>query len=239
VLCETKLPTYAVVGQHDVYAYNPDTYKSSTLAFIVKHCGMFQVMWDKTMVGGVVLHPHHVWEPVEVALKRPLDKGEVNVLVSHHLLSDKKKAFDTVPTSAFAGSGYDVVLSGDLHCWFEPHMDKDTWFCNPGALARRSLDEIDRIPRVAIIEFEKGSYPVIEHATLASAKPGKEVFGQDFMERLKKDVGEFDPSAFTDSVDAMERQCVDVWELVERVGQEKGWPPATLAYISGKKSASA
>jgi DNA repair exonuclease SbcCD nuclease subunit len=237
IMCGSNLKTYMVIGQHDVYGYNPDTFKSSTLAFVARHCGQLQVLWEPVTVGEVVLHSSHVWDDVQNALKpKSLDKSKVNILVAHHLISDQRKIFDTVPTTFFGDGPYDVVLSGDLHTGFEPHEVKGKWFCNPGALARRAIDEADRVPRVAVIEVGKGSIPVFDLRTLDSVKPGAEVFGQNIIEVLSQNRAGFDPTKFVENIEAFETESVDIYELVQKVGTAKGIRQPVLDYLRSKQT---
>ena len=238
IMCLSDLKTYMVIGQHDIHGYNPDTFGSSTLAFVERHCSQLQVLWEPTEVGEVVLYPSHVWQNIELALKpASLDDSKVNILVAHHLLNDKRLAFEVVPTSMFGDGPYDVVLSGDLHMGFESHEIKGRWFCNPGALARRAIDEVGRIPKVAVIEVEKGRIPIIDQRPLNSTKPGSEVFNQDVMEILQKSMDDFDPTKFVDNIEAFEAESVDIHELVQKVGLSKNIPRPVLDYLQGKRPA--
>lgn len=236
VLCGSRLATHAVVGQHDVHAYNPDTFRTSTLAFVEHHCDRFHVMWGKTeAVPGVVLHPSHVWDKVEDAMAEDTDSSKVNVLVAHHLLFNGKKMFETVPTASLGGGRYDLVLCGDLHTGFDTHEVGGTWFCNPGALARRSVDEIDRQVSVAVVEVEKGSIPLIEMRSLRSVRPGREVFGRDFIDGVARPAQHADPSAFVAGMEEFEATAVDVHELVQSVGRAQGIRKEVLEYLAGKR----
>jgi DNA repair exonuclease SbcCD nuclease subunit len=238
IMCPSALKTYLVVGQHDIHAYNPDTFKSSTLAFVAKHCGQLQVLWEPASVGEVTLYASHVWEDVRSALSPTLlDKRKVNILVAHHLLSDRDRVFTTTPTTLFGDGPYDLVLSGDLHCGFLPHEVKGKWFCNPGALARRAIDEMNRVPMVAIIEVEKDGIPVIDQRVLQSMKPGKDVFDQTIIDELRKSQTDFNPSAFVENIEAFEAESVDIHELIEKVGEVKKIPQSVLDYLRTKKTA--
>lgn len=237
VLCASRLTTFGVVGQHDIHAYNPDTFKTSTLAFIARHCASLQIVWKATDVPGtdVTLHPSHVWDKVEDAMKVAVDRSRINILLAHHLLYNQKKMFETVPTSTLGGGTYDLVLSGDLHCGFDTHEVGGTWFVNPGSLVRRNIDEIDRQVQIAIIEVEKGRIPIVEMRSLKSVKPGKEVFGQDFIETVAKPTQHADPTAFVTSIEEFDAKSVDVHELVQKVGQAQGVRKEVLAYLASKK----
>ena len=59
IVCGSGLQTYLVVGEHDIYGHNMETYPSSTLAFLIRRCGRMTVLWEPTEVAGVVLHGKH------------------------------------------------------------------------------------------------------------------------------------------------------------------------------------
>jgi hypothetical protein len=195
-------------------------------------------MWQPIEAApGVWLHPSHVWDDVNKALNPTgINQSAVNILVAHHLIHNKPKAFETVPTTFFKDAPYDVVLSGDWHGGFEPHEVNGRWFCNPGALARRAIDEIDRTPMVAIIEVEKGMFPIIEQKILRATKPGKDVFGQDVMDVMNKAKEDFDPTKFVEDIEDFEAVAVDIHELVQKAGTAKGIRKEILDYLSSKKT---
>jgi DNA repair exonuclease SbcCD nuclease subunit len=238
IICDSGLNTYAVVGQHDIHGYNPETFKSSTLAFVTKHCSRLNILWEPTEVkAGVFLYPSHVWEDVNLALNPAgLNPANVNILVAHHLITDQKKMFDTVSTSLFKDGPYDVVVSGDLHCGFEPHQLNGHWFCNPGSLARRASDEADRVPMVAVIGIEKGKRTSVDQYPLSVAKPGGEVFGQEAMAIINKAKEDFDPTKFLENVDKFEMDVADIHELIQKVGGKEKIEPRVLAYLASKKT---
>jgi len=238
IICHSPLTTYSVVGQHDIHAYNPETFKSSTLAFVARHCSKLHILWEPTEASpGVWLHPSHVWDDVNDALTpAKIDTSAYNILVAHHLIHNRPKAFETVSTTLFKDAPYDLVLSGDWHGGFEPHEVNGRWFCNPGSLARRAIDEIDREPMVALIELEKGGFPVIEQKILRATKPGKDVFGQDVMDVMNKSREEFDPTKFVEDIEDFEAVSVDIFELVQKTGAAKGKRKEVLDYLASKKA---
>jgi DNA repair exonuclease SbcCD nuclease subunit len=238
IICGAGVWTYAVLGQHDVRGYNPETYKTSTMAFMARHCGKFEVLWEPKEIGGLTFHPCHVWEDLEEA-KRVAFQGGYHVLVAHQSLTNKKKMFDVVSTKDYGvGCPYQLVLSGHMHDGFEPHRVSDTWFCNPGGLARRAIDEIDRVPMVAIIEAEPGQKPEVEpvlsQIELFCAKPGSEVFAKGVAE-VAREMDDFDATAFVEDIEKFEASSVDVFDLVSQIGLKEKVDPEVLAYIEGKR----
>ena len=233
----SKLKTYCCIGEHDLYGHSPDTYPTSTLAFFVRHCPNMVIIRDPIDLGEICLHAKHEWENTYEAMKRPIDTSKLNILVCHELLTDRKAIFDVIQTSSLKPCPYDMVVSGDLHCGFEPHEVGDTWFVNPGSLARRALDDASRWPQVAIIEIEKGKIPNIEIRRLECAKAGDEVFGVGIAEMaLKKD--DFNGTVFTEEMMEFEAASVDIHELIQKVGTKSGIGKNILDYLATKRGQS-
>ena len=239
VMCESGLDTHLIIGQHDILGYNPKTYKSSTLAFVVGRCEGLRVVWGETSMEDISLWSSHVWEDPKEAAKNKLDPNKVNVLVAHHLLTNKKTVFDTVNTGEFAGwmrdggAEYNIVLSGDLHDGYNFHEVDGMWFCNPGSVARQAISDAKRMPRYAVIEVEPGEIPIIDVRDIKIAEPGDKVFGESAAEVMREH-GDFDPTAFVKEVEDFEVESADVHELVQKVGRAKGVRKEILDYIAGK-----
>lgn len=238
-LCDSGLDTYVAIGQHDILGYNPTTYRSSTLAFVVDRCPSLKVIWEPVRVGDAQLVASHVWEDPRDAAHHELDDDAWKVLVAHHLLTNKKTVFETVNTGEFAGwmrdggAEYDMVLSGDLHDGYDAHEVDGMWFCNPGSVARQAISDAKRMPRYAVIEAEPGEIPVVDLCDLECARPGSEVFGETAAEVMRGGA-EFDPTAFVKEVEDFEVESADVHELVQKVGRAKGMRKEVLAYIASK-----
>jgi len=237
VMCESGLKTYTAIGQHDILGYNRDTYKSSTMAFVIRRCPALQVIWEPTAVGCVTLRASHVWEKLTDAAQEDLDDSQVNVLVVHHLLTNKSAMFDTSNTSDFSklmtGVRYDVVVSGDLHDGYHTHEVDGMWFCNPGSIARQAISDITRMPQVAVIDVEVGKTPFIDIRLLACAEPGEKVFGESAAEVMRSKT-DFDPTVFVKEVEDFETESADIHDLVQKVGRAKGLRTEVLDYLASK-----
>jgi DNA repair exonuclease SbcCD nuclease subunit len=240
------MQTWAAIGQHDLEGYNPNTYKSSVLAFVEKRSkGIFKTITGEVRVGDVSLWASHVWEKLETAKKLPLDKSRYNILVAHHLLTNKDELnYSIEDTQKFAiNSPFDLVLSGDLHDGYEHHKFGSTWFCNPGSLARRSTSDAPRTPRVAVIDFSKNADPVIEYVNVPSGRPGSEVF--DFGNALKSlvvgaksvDLTESEASTkrFTDMVKEFENTSSDIHGIVKQTAVAMGYDKDVIDYLDKKR----
>jgi len=234
VMCDTDLKTYACIGEHDLFGHSPNTYQSSTLAFMVRRCANFCILFDPMPLSDVVLHAKHEWENMQEAMKRTVDPTKLNVLICHELITNRRAMFDVIDTNTLNPCPFDIVLSGDLHDGYDVHEVGNTFFCNPGALARRAINDLNRTPQFAVIEAEKGQMPVIQLKQLSCAKPGNEVFGESIAEMVKN-TDEFDGNAFTEEMLDFEADSVDVHELIQKIGTKNGVRKEVLDYLAQKR----
>lgn len=242
VVCDSKLQTYACIGEHDLYGHSPNTYSSSTLAFIDRRCSNLHMLMEPlelpTASGpGMVLHAKHEWEaPADIQGKgRTVDQSKLNILLCHELITNEEAPFDVVDTATLTGSPFDLVCSGDLHTGYEPHAVDGTWFCNPGAICRENIGrDIGRMPQVALIDIEKGDVPNIQYVRLECPAPGTEVFGESIAE-IARAREEFDGDSFAKEMLELEADSVDVHELIQTVGKASSVRPKTLAYLATKR----
>jgi hypothetical protein len=205
------------------------------MAFMARHCGRFHVLWEPATVADVRLWPCHVWNNLEGTKGEKMDGGVLNVLVAHQSLTNKKKMFDVVSTADYGvGCPYRLVLSGHMHDGYDVHDVDGTTFCNPGGMARRAIDEIGRMPQVAVVEGEAGGSLSVELVGLRSARPGAQVFGEGVAE-VAREMDGFDPTAFVSDIEKFEVSSVDVFDLVRQAGRKEGVRDEVLAYIEGKR----
>jgi DNA repair exonuclease SbcCD nuclease subunit len=239
VICDSDLETYAIIGQHDLKGYNKHTYNSSALAFLARRCARFHVVWEPTEVQDCWLVPSHVWDDLGEADIQCCRSDKFNILIAHHLLTNKKAMFDVVNTTEFvkgmdAGCPYQLVLSGDLHDGYEPHEVDGTWFCNPGSLARQATSDGHRMPQIAIIDVAGPKEPpVITIEQLKCGKPGSEVFSEDIAELVRKR-DEFDAEGLVEDMLSFETEAVDIHDLIQTVGRVESVPKPILDYLATK-----
>lgn len=238
IICGSKIPTYACIGEHDLFGHSPKTYYSSTLAFMIRHCSNFRILFEPVDLGEVVLQAKHEWEKMDEAMERKVDPNKINVLVCHELITSAKRAmFEIIDTSTLTNSPFDVVVSGDLHCGYEVHSVGKTTFCNPGSVARRAINEMDRTPQFAIIEVSQGKTPYVYYRPISCAIPGKEVFEENIAELVMKSAEsvEFNGEGFAKEMMEFEADSVDIHELIQKVGVKNGLRKEVLDYLAQKK----
>ena len=239
VIESSSLHTYIVIGQHDLVGYNQESYKSSTLAFVINRCRNISVIWEPTKVGDITLHPSHVWEDL-MNETHDTSSDSIHILVAHHLLTNKKTLFDFVNTSDFKnkmqeiGCQFDMVLSGDLHDGYDVHQVDGTWFCNPGSLGRQSTHALHRHPKYVVIDAKHGEVPVIDQIDVECAE--SDVFRESVHEMLQKTSPQFDANAFVAEIQSFESEAVDVRDLVHKMAHSSGLRNEVLEYLLSKAS---
>lgn len=235
IVCGSRLQTYLVVGEHDIYGHNIKTYPSSVLAFFVRRCSRMTILWNPVQVGDVVLYGKHEPDKMADVIALEKDPSKTNILVCHELITCNDAPFEMIKTDTLKNTGYDLVVSGDLHDGYPTHNVEGTWFCNPGSMARRSTADAHRWPQVAIITIEKGKTPEIELRKLKCGKAGSEVFGESIAEVAKQD--DVDASAFAKELLQFEAEATDVHDLVQKAGSKAGLREVVLRYLASKRVA--
>lgn len=241
IICDSGLTTYAAVGQHDLKGYNPKTLETSVLGFVTSRCNSFQTIWKPIELEECTLFASHVWDDIEESKKVDTRDDRFNILIAHHLLTNKKAMFDVVNTGDFSvDCPYQLVLSGDLHDGYEPHEENGVWFSNPGSLARRATSDGHRMPQVAVVDvYGPRTPPGIEIVRLKCGRPGEEVFGEGIAEILRKreekETDSFDADAFVSDMEAFEMESDNIYDLVQKIGKERGIDQKVLAYLDSKR----
>ncbi len=238
IVCDTDVRTYSCIGEHDLYGHSLNTYSTSTLAFFLRRCAQMEVLHEPLeVVPGFVLHAKHEPEDMFEAMKRPVDPSKCNILICHELITCNRAPYEVIHTSTLTPCPFDLVVSGDLHDGYEPHEVDGTWFCNPGSLARRNINEGQRVPKIAIIEIEKGQIPIIEYRMLRCAKPGDDVFGESVVEVASS--ADAVNSKFAEQLMSFEAEAVDVHDLIQKVARAVGLRRPVADYLATKKEKTA
>jgi len=230
------IPTYACVGEHDLHGHNIATFPSSTLAFLCRICPEYKVLFEPVEhEKGFVFTAKHEYEPVSAIMgdAMKLNASNVNILLCHELITNGRAPFDVTSTSTLDGSLYDLVLSGDLHMGYQPHRVGNTWFANPGALARRATNDT-WTPKVAIIDIEKGKETKIVYVPIKCAKLHAEVFdlsGDVLRAEARQDVS----SAFAEELLKFEAEAIDIHDLIQKMGAQQGIDRRVLDYLARKR----
>ena len=231
------MPTYMVIGEHDLYGHNMESFPNSTLAFMARRCRNIRILREPIQVTNEVrLYPKHETDRVDVMAAFEKPTGICNICLCHELLTPQKGGvFECFNTTDIGPTGFDLVLSGDLHSGYPIHEANNTVFCNPGSIARRTVADADRMPQVAIVSVETPtSKPEIELRQLKCAKVGAEVFELDgeAQNEFSKD---FEPSDFTKDLIEIERHSADIYDFIKEMAKQNSIPQEVIDYLFNKR----
>lgn len=232
--CPAK--TYAVVGQHDLVGHNRHTYRTSAMAHMERHCENFAVLHEPMEFSDAVVYPCHWYDDIHECLAKIPTRKRKSLLLAHASVTPMKMPYDTVCVED-VDCAYSAVLTGDIHTGIAPRVVNGTMFCNPGALARRNVrTDVDRQPKVAIIQCELGKEVGVELIPLKSATPGEEVFVRSAVEMLKvAHPKAMDTSRFVKGIQELAQDAVDIYDLLEKAAKVQGLPVEVRDYILSKR----
>lgn len=156
-----SMPKYAVPGQHDLPYHKYDLLHRSAYGVLVEAGTIQNLRPGKPMGGesGLVVTGFPWGFPVKPPSVKP-PEGCVNVALIHAFIWNGKEtgfigATDDTKLSAYRERllGYDLALFGDNH---KPFVEADTdrascTVVNHGSFFRRTIAEVDMLPRVALI----------------------------------------------------------------------------------------
>lgn len=205
VLINFGKPIFLVPGNHDIYAYNLNSIGRTVLA-LLEDLDVFNIMMGKYPVylskdnTSVELH----FVPYTFDLDTPVGrskyittdkKADFSILFAHGMLIDKPfKMINHTLIDDIKETKSDITLSGHYHTGFPIQKIDNKYFYNPGSIARLAATqpEIERKPKVVIIELKHGEEPIIRDINLKSALPGEMVLDRTNLEIKKIDKIRYD-----------------------------------------------
>ena len=230
------VPTYMVIGEHDLYGHNMGSFPNSTLAFVARRCRNIRILKGPVQVSNDVwLYPKHETDKVEVMAAFHKQSDFCNVCLCHELLTPQRNGvFECFNTTDIGPTGFNLVLSGDLHSGYPVHEANNTVFCNPGSIARRTIADADRMPQVAIVTIKNGhSAPVITLRELQCAQKGSEVF--EFPEDGQDVTSPYVPVDFTKDLIEIEKHSADIYEFIKEMAKQNNLPQNVIDYLFNKR----
>jgi DNA repair exonuclease SbcCD nuclease subunit len=228
------IPIYGIIGQHDLIGYNAETYATSVLAFQEMFTDYYSTIQEPVEFEDAVVYPCHVFDDLNEVMAQRVTKKKKAIVLVHKLLSEKDHAFDIIRTKSLDPCPYNLVLSGDLHIGYPIHKVGDTVFANPGAMARLTIADVDRKPKVLVIECQVGKDIEVREVPLQSVLPCDEAF-TEFLADEVKTKPEVDATKFVKEMRNLEQHAMDVFDLLMQAGRKKGVRKEVLDYIFGLK----
>jgi len=257
-----KVPFLYTWGQHDMFGKDYDTRHGSAKGFILRQAsrvignieeiptGSDMVLELQGIKIGLTACPSG-FDPIKwskrMTRKKSEEKIDCRIALVHHLLTTEKTEW-LIPISDFDGSGFDVVICGDLHQGFTPfRADYGCLFLNPGSLARtqKTTQDMAREIRGVDIVIDKNGHADYEFWPVECAESGDVVFKPNapVIEeevRIEEDHVEAEEAVFEEVIDALGSigvSKIDVWDMLEKKARENDLPEEVLKYILSKRPA--
>ena len=230
------IPFYCVLGNHDTFGQNPDTWPQTELGILVR-AGLVRLL-DREhpitqesgiLIAGQPYRPGIDPDPQAYAL----DADGLRILAAHGMLvKDAPPDIVYTPLDEVPGpneGGPHVILVGHFHPGFVETTRNQTLVINPGALARTDagLDNLNRQVQVAVLTVNPGAKRPVRYelVRVRSAAPAAEILTRehldlrraqqramlafhDRLQHLARSVGHFD--------EALQRLLVAVDEPVRQ-----------------------
>jgi len=224
--------TMAVIGQHDLKGYNRGSYDASCLAFMEQWCPRWKTLWEPMKFeNGVTIVPCHCFDDLDEKISQPPRGRGKKILVAHKLLDKRRQPFPGFLCTSDYDWPYNLVLSGDLHSGYKKHKIGRTILCNPGSVGRPKADDMERMPKVLIVEVEKSIN--VRSVKLACAAPFEDIYAESALDGLDEPE-QIDADEFVDGISSVQSPAVNVFEMVQHVSTDEH-DRDVLDYIASKR----
>lgn len=241
IIKRSKVPFYGILGNHDIYGYNPDTFLRTAYS-ISEGLGVFTRLYRNkpVKVGRAILtgqdavadYDRKGCEYLYTDSYIESESDHVVIHLTHGMLVDKKwdeKICLTTPVSQIIDTvNADIVLGGHEHIGFGIISKMNSYgkmktFCNPGSLLRvtSSTGDVRRNCRFATIEINSSGYDVKLHDLPEDiAKPAEEVF--DLVSLQKEKDAKKNLQAFIDTANQIDlsENPGDVYNNLKKMADE-------------------
>jgi len=233
------VPLYGVIGNHDIFGFNPETV-GRTMLGVLMSSGLYNPLGDDNWVEFANCDDFND-NDFTVGISGcdsyyGLDKGgrtedyspnnpmgSVKIHIVHGYLSAKKR-LETIPHTMIddiLDTKADIVLAGHEHEGFGVIKRNNKLFCNPGALGRVSaaVGEINRDVRVALVIVNGPGDFDIRLIPLKCAKPADEVLDREQLEKEKEQQEQM--AVFAQSISDFEVKTTDILEIMQLIADEE------------------
>lgn len=242
VLKEYPCPIFSIIGNHDIYGYNPDTFKRTGLG-IAQVSGIFTRLYrdfpvfiegeteSVCLTGQDAIYDldkngNDFYYTDTPSNEYYFDKPCTDIHIVHGMLVEKDwpmvscTVIDKIKDECAA----DIILTGHEHTGFSIKTCENTTFCNPGSLSRvtASVGDVRKDVRIAVITIVGSSYN-IELVNLPDhiAKSANLVIDRDKLiqeKSAKENLNKFIENITKGKV----AKTSDVYDAADALGEELG-----------------
>ncbi len=232
IINKIRVPIYMVSGNHDIFGHNPKTVNRTVLGLLdtldivklIDHEEKIILEKDQIRVqltASPYIYDIDSYDKREFYMVNDIDESvNYSIHMVHGFLLDKPFIQGIAYTliDDIKDTKADITLAGHYHSGFKTMEIDGKFFINPGSLVRitNSLREIDRMPKVIIIELKDKIS--IEERFLESAQPGSQVLDRSEIEKSSFR-GEI-IAEFKQNIDsALDFDKMDINEVLIKVSQ--------------------
>lgn len=241
-----KFPRKVIVvpGNHDIRGNNIATLDQTKLGLLGR-LGVVQILnyGDKIILekGGVKLQI--TGSPADFGINRDKERiilkeksSDVDIavhVVHAMILRDDTYFGDYVPVDSIKKeTKADITLSGDFHLGFDTVEYQGKFFVNPGAIVRKCnfIEEINRIPQVALITIDNNLRITVELIPLSTARPGHEVLDRSIIiqrQEYERKIIEFKQTITTRD----NYYSTDLMDIIQYLAKQEALEPEILQEI--------
>lgn len=230
ILNDWKVPIYTVLGNHDIYGYNPETFDRTALSLLVtlgviKRLSKEPVIIDNVSLTGVDSHyrldkNNDISDYVDV--KGDDDKIKINVV--HGFLARKDwPMVDCTLIQDILHTKADITLTGHEHGGYSIYSYGSKTFINPGSLARvsASAGDVNKDVKVAIIETDGLTFNTyLEYLPENVARPSEEVI--DRQRLLEENANAKKLEDFAGQLQFLDGDDLDFYNALEKLCERDG-----------------
>lgn len=235
ILNSFNVPIYIISGNHDVYGHNPNTLNRTMLGLldalkVVRIVDKNDTIYLEKEGIKVQLTGHPYTYDIDDQSNRSyyiVNEIPQDVNYSIHMVHGmllNKPFIEGIPYTLIddiKDTKANITLSGHYHSGFGIINTNGKYFINPGSLVRvtNSLAEIDRMPKVVLIELNQSIN--IELIQLKSSSQGKEILDrQEIENHIFKSERLFE---FKQSIDkAINFEKLEINEILMEVSSAEG-----------------
>ena len=190
LLANSKVPWYGILGNHDVYGQNPETFKKTPLGIAEAANAFTRLRSDPIMFFGesenAAITGKDSYFNIDKLIGREdycnsvITEDAVNIHIVHGFLDDHKwmDSVDCTTIDEITECNADVVLTGHLHTAYGIIKRNGRIYCNPDALARvsASIGDVNNEVGVALITIDGRDVDIRKiMLPIDIAKPANEV----------------------------------------------------------------
>lgn len=239
IILKCPVPIITAVGNHDMFNYNINTYKRTSLYVLGRLTNRFYVRTADDFPFDFEDSQHNKARITCQELCNELDRGDgfgysipekhydekvVNIRIIHSMLLNHKPPFEQYTLVKDVKTNADVLISGHDHTGYGVIKQNNTTFINPGSLLRLSAskNELNRKIQMCVIEikYKQVNTELIE----IPHKPGIEVLDRTKIEESNE--RQYAMDAFSALLKKNDVDCrVDIMtilnEIASAINEEK------------------